>query len=102
MKSILIALIFLLPATTFAVGSTYTTYPTKDKATTTYPVKDKSQTTVYDKMKTTNTYDKTKATGVTLSESERQQEMIRLQNLIAQLLQQLIQLLQIQQKALGQ
>ncbi len=92
MKTTIIALLFLAPVATFATGSTQTTYPVKDKTVTTY-----------DKTKTTTTYDKTtKYTGTTMTDSERQQEMIRLQNLIAQLLQQLIALLQAQQKTLTQ
>lgn len=100
MKTLLIALLFLVPVTTFGISTGTTTYPTKtDKV---YPTFDKTKTTTtYDKTKTA-TYDKTKHAGTVMSEADRQQEMIRLQNLIAQLLQQLIALLQIQQKALGQ
>lgn len=93
MKTLLIATLFLVPVSTFGI-STGTTYPVKDKTTT---------TATYDKTKTTTTYDKTtKYTGTVMSEADRQQEMVRLQNLIAQLLQQLIALLQAQQKTLGQ
>ena len=102
MKSILIALVLLVPATTFAIGSTSTTtYPVKtDKV---YPTYDKTKTTTtYDKTKTTATYDKLKTTPVTMTETERQQRLIELQTLISQLLQQLIALLQVQQKTLGQ
>ena len=93
MKTLIIAILFLVPVASFA-GNTTVTYPVKDKTTT---------TATYDKTKTATTYDKTtKYTGTVMSEAERQQEMIRLQNLIAQLLQQLIALLQAQQKSLGQ
>ncbi len=101
MKSILIATLFLIPVAGFAVGTDTTVYPTKDKTTTTTYDKTKT-TTTYDKAKTTTTYDKTKYTGEVMTEAVRQQEMIKLQNLIAQLLQQLIALLQAQQKTLTQ
>lgn len=102
MKSILIALIFLVPATTFAVGTNTTVYPTKDKTTTTTTYDKTKTTTTYDKTKTTATYDKLKVAPITMTEAERQQRLIELQTLISQLLQQLIALLQAQQKTLTQ
>jgi hypothetical protein len=101
MKKTLIALMFLSPVATFAISTGTETYPVKDKTyTTTY---DKTKTTAtYDKTKTTATYDKLKTTPTTMTDSEKQQRLIELQTLISQLLQQLINLLQAQQKTLGQ